>query len=265
MGSARPEVRQDVQAGRDAHVAGHDIISIEIHQALPALPPIRAWGGVPARNPAFTGREDQLTAIREALLSGNRAAVQALHGMGGVGKTQVAIEYAHRFSDDYDVVWWLDAENTVLFGQQYADLAVMLGCAEPGSPPDVMRRALLSDLHHRPRWLLIFDNAESPDTVRDWLPGGRGHAIITSRSAAWAEMAVPVPVDVLTRVESVELWATTTPTPCAPRPTSPRTCAHWASIPRRGRWTKIPWHDAGESWATTTQTRCAQPRTWPPT
>src|SRR5258708_3537065 len=132
-GSARPEVRQDVQAGRGAHVARRGIISIEIHQGLPAPPPspIRPWGSGPARNPAFIGREDQLTAIREALLSGNRAAVQALHGMGGVGKTQLAIEYAHRFSDDYDVVWWLDAESMVLFGQQYADLAVKLGCAEP--------------------------------------------------------------------------------------------------------------------------------------
>ena len=168
--------------------------------------PLRAWGNVPARNLAFAGREEQLARIRQALAGeGGRAAVQALHGMGGVGKTQLAIEYAHRYSGDYDVTWWLDSENTALMTQQYADLAEHLGAARKGLPLDAMRRALLSDLHRRPRWLLVFDNAEDPAFLRDWLPSGTGHVIITSRSQDWAELAAPVPVDVLPRPESVEL------------------------------------------------------------
>jgi len=175
-------------------------------QAPPAREPVRAWGNVPARNPAFAGREEQLARIRQALAGeGGRAAVQALHGMGGVGKTQLAIEYAHRHSGDYDVTWWLDSENTTLMTQQYADLAEHLGAAQKGLPLEAMRRALLSDLHRRPRWLLVFDNAEDPAFLRDWLPGGPGHVIITSRSQDWAELAAPVPVDVLPRPESVEL------------------------------------------------------------
>ena len=171
-----------------------------------AREPVRAWGNVPARNPAFAGREEELARIRRALAGeGGRAAVQALHGMGGVGKTQLAIEYAHRHSGDYDVTWWLDSENTALMTQQYADLAEHLGAARKGLPLDAMRRALLSDLHRRPRWLLVFDNAEDPAFLRDWLPGGPGHVIITSRSQDWAELAAPVPVDVLPRPESVEL------------------------------------------------------------
>jgi tetratricopeptide (TPR) repeat protein len=200
----RPDVRQDVHAGQDAYTAGHDVI-INQAPAPPVPPPLRAWGNVSARNPSFTGREQQLIAIRSALLAGDRAAVQALYGMGGVGKTQLAIEYAHRFGDDYDVVWWLDSENMVLFTQQYADLATALGCAEPGAAPDVARRAVLSDLHHRPRWLVIFDNAEDPEALQDWLPSGPGHVLITSRSADWDELAVLVQVDVLTRAESVQL------------------------------------------------------------
>ena len=175
-------------------------------QAPLAQEPLRAWGNVPARNPAFAGREEQLARIRQALAAeGGRAAVQALHGMGGVGKTQLAIEYAHRYAGDYDVTWWLDSENPVLMMQQYADLAEHLGAARKGLPVDAMRRALLSDLHRRPRWLLVFDNAEDPAFLRGWLPSGPGHVIITSRSQDWAELAAPVPVDVLPRPESVEL------------------------------------------------------------
>lgn len=216
--SGRSEVRQDVAAGQDAYTAGRDTYAgscnvyatagdVHIHEPLHAqsAAPVRAWGNVPARNPMFVGREEQLAAIRDAVLSGHRAAVQALHGMGGVGKTQLAIEYAHRFADSYDVVWWVNAEKAMLFGPQYADLAAVLGCADPGTAPDVVRRAVLSDLHRRRDWLIIFDNADEPDELRDWLPNGPGHVLITSRAAGWSEMAIPVPIDVLPRGESLEL------------------------------------------------------------
>ena len=55
-------------------------------------------------------------AVRDRLLAGGRAVVQALHGMGGVGKTQLATEYAHRFAGAYDLVWWVNAEQADLIG-----------------------------------------------------------------------------------------------------------------------------------------------------
>src|SRR5512140_3824798 len=70
----------------------------------------RVWN-IPARNPGFTGRDGLLTAVRERLLAGDRAVVQALRGMGGVGKTQLAVEYAHRFAAHYDLVWWINSEQ----------------------------------------------------------------------------------------------------------------------------------------------------------
>src|SRR5580700_5049638 len=69
------------------------------------LPPdsvLQVWN-IPARNPVFTGRDELLVALRDKLLTGDKAVVQALEGMGGVGKTQLAIEYAHRFTEAYDV------------------------------------------------------------------------------------------------------------------------------------------------------------------
>ena len=68
-----------------------------------------------------------------------------------------------------------------------------------------VQRAVLSELHDRKHWLLVFDNAENPQDVMPWLPGGSGHVLITSRARRWAEVAVPIEVDVLSRADSVAM------------------------------------------------------------
>jgi hypothetical protein len=170
---------------------------------LPGTVP-RVWN-VPARNPGFTGRDGLLVAVREQLVAGDRAVVQALHGMGGVGKTQLATEYAHRFAGSYDLVWWVASEQAELIGEQFAALGAELGCTAPGASMAMVRSAVLGELRERGRWLLIFDNAEDPEEVMGWLPGGGGHVLITSRERHWEEIAAPVEVDVLARAESVAI------------------------------------------------------------
>jgi TIR domain/Tetratricopeptide repeat/NB-ARC domain len=168
---------------------------------LPGSAP-RVWN-VRARNPGFTGRDGLLVAVREQLLSGDRAVVQALRGMGGVGKTQLAAEYAHRFAGDYDIVWWIAAEQPGLIGDQVAALGAELGCAPPGADTAAAVRSVMAELRGRGRWMLVFDNANSPDEVTRWLPGGAtGHVLITSRAGGWDEIATPVEIDVFTRAES---------------------------------------------------------------
>ena len=169
---------------------------------LPGSVP-RFWN-VPARNPVFAGRDGLLVRVREQLLGGDRAVVQALQGMGGVGKTQLAVQYAHQFASDYHIGWWVDAERPELIGDQLAALAVELGAAKRKTDVSLAVRAALAELRGRGRWLLVFDNAETPHDVKDWLPGGAtGHVLITSRTSGWDDIAAPVQVDVFIRAESV--------------------------------------------------------------
>jgi hypothetical protein len=170
---------------------------------LPGSVP-RVWN-IPARNPGFTGRDGLLVAVRDRLLAGDKAVVQALHGMGGVGKTQLAAEYAYRFAGAYDQAWWISAEQAGLIGDQFAALGAALGCIDAGAGTEAVRLAVLGELRERGRWLLVFDNAENPAGVTPWLPGGGGHVLITTRELGWTEIAAPVEVDVLSRSESVAI------------------------------------------------------------
>ncbi|HVI38132.1 MAG TPA: FxSxx-COOH system tetratricopeptide repeat protein, partial [Gaiellales bacterium] len=160
---------------------------------------------VPPRNPHFTGRDGMLAELRRRLRAGeDTLVVQALYGLGGVGKTQLAIEYAHRFAADYDLVWWIDAEQPAFIGEQLAALAASLNLPSGPSVADTVER-LLTALRGRDRWLLIFDNAERPADVADYRAAGAGHMLVTSRFPGWGALGGRLEVDVLARAETVAL------------------------------------------------------------
>ncbi|MEV5210217.1 FxSxx-COOH system tetratricopeptide repeat protein [Micromonospora sp. NPDC053740] len=173
-----------------------------------SLPPV--WN-LARRNPAFTGRDAMLVTLREKLQAGQHAVVQALQGMGGVGKTQLAIEYAHRFAGEYELVWWIASEQPELIGEQFAALAAECGIAPPGTDTPTAVHKLRGHLRQSLRWLIIFDNVEDRNAITDWLPDGSGHVVVTSRSPVWAGVAQPVGVDVFARSESVALLRTHLP------------------------------------------------------
>lgn len=167
----------------------------------------RKISNVPPPNPNFTGREDHLAALRESLTrQGNAAIVQAISGMGGVGKTQLALMYAARQADEYGVTWWIRSEQTTTIASDLAALATPLGLperdlADQSAIVEAVRRAL----RDRKRWLLLFDNVERMEDVQPFLPlpGSTGHVIVTSRNPAWGRFGRPIEIDVLPREESI--------------------------------------------------------------
>ncbi|MFG1704818.1 FxSxx-COOH system tetratricopeptide repeat protein [Nonomuraea sp. M3C6] len=174
------------------------------------------WGKIPARNRNFTGRDHLLDQLRASLRLATTAAVvahtpipQALHGLGGVGKTQLVTEFAWRFRGSYDLVWWVSADQPALVPAALAGLAVDLSCP-PASAVGIeeaaasVRRALQRGEPYS-RWLLIFDNADEPEAIKDFLPdGGPGHVLITSRNIRWSAASESVAVDVFERQESIQ-------------------------------------------------------------
>jgi tetratricopeptide (TPR) repeat protein len=161
---------------------------------------------VPPRNPNFTGRKKLLTRLRRDL-SGRKAVTvvhaKALHGLGGVGKTQLALEYAHRHAADYDLIWWVTVDQPPTIPSQLVALANRLGIPGPIGQAETVA-ALLDELRHHGRWLLVFDNVEDPHDLRPYWPStGGGHVLVTSRNPAWTGLATTFPLEVLSRSDAV--------------------------------------------------------------
>ncbi|HZM84653.1 MAG TPA: FxSxx-COOH system tetratricopeptide repeat protein [Candidatus Limnocylindrales bacterium] len=173
-----------------------------------AEPPI--WN-VQQRNVTFTGRRALLDEIRNRLSATETAvAPQVLFGLGGVGKTLTALEYAHRFRADYDVVWWVSALQASVARSTLAGLGDQLGVTATDNLNARIAATLDALRQGTPyrRWLLVFDNADDPDELRDYLPQGAGHVLLTSRNLqAWAREpnVQTIEVGVFTRQESVSL------------------------------------------------------------
>ncbi|MGP4003872.1 FxSxx-COOH system tetratricopeptide repeat protein [Streptomyces sp. 8N706] len=157
--------------------------------------PPAVWGGVPRRNARFTGRDELLNDVQQQLMDAQHGtSVSVLLGMSGIGKTQLAVEYAYRFSSDYDVVWWVNSDLRGTQRERFAELAPELGLrtgSEPGERIRAVREALRRGEPYG-RWLIVFDGWDDPEDASELLPSGKGHVLVTSRNRTWATSSTSV-------------------------------------------------------------------------
>jgi tetratricopeptide (TPR) repeat protein len=166
-------------------------------------------------NDAFVGRVALLASLRQALTPNAGAAravalTQAVHGLGGVGKTQLALRYCYDHKEEYDAVLWVTADPPSKLATDFADLARAAGLREATQTTDVnehiraVRRWLESDASGR--WLLVIDNADEPDALRDYLPTKHnGHVLITSRRSHIPSHMRTIEVQEMKRRDSIRL------------------------------------------------------------
>ncbi|MET9412441.1 tetratricopeptide repeat protein [Streptomyces sp. NPDC002935] len=169
----------------------------------------------------FVGRERELTELREMLTGGGSAAVvqpqyspsraRAIHGLGGVGKSALALHYADRYRSAYTLVWWITAESPEAIVNGLAGITTQL-CPEwaQTAGPDDRAAWAITWLQAHAGWLLIFDNAENPTHLRPYLGTlSHGHHLITSRKATgWHKLAPKMALGLLPMDEATDLLCT---------------------------------------------------------
>ncbi len=155
---------------------------------------------LPPQNYFFTGREDVLNALHEALAQNKAAALtqtQAISGLGGVGKTQTANEYGYRHLDDYRAIFWVRADSHLALTSGFVEIAGLMDLPEKDAQnPDDAVRAVRLRLESDDGWLLIFDNADEPEMLKLFCPRNpAGHILLTSRAQVFDALGIARPVE----------------------------------------------------------------------
>ena len=166
--------------------------------------PFRVWTVPYPRNPLFTGREAELRTIAGALRAGQNAAIgQAISGLGGIGKTQTALEYAYRHQNEYRHIFWANAETGDTLNAAYSRFAELLDLPEKNLAEQRLVIETVKDwLATHDGWLLILDNADDLALVPDYLPSSiPGHLLLTTRAHAMGRLAQRVEIKRLSQEE----------------------------------------------------------------
>lgn len=176
---------------------------------FPKRPPRVREVSAPAKN--FVGRDGLLRDLRDALVRDRGTGrPTVLTGPTAIGKSSVAAMYAWLFAHDYDVIWWIPAEDAHHVRTKLAELLPRLregASTDAHDAVDQVRRALAAG-DGPGRWLLIYDGADDPRGLAELMPtGGPGNVLVTSRHEGWAAAGHTVlPVGRFERAESIRLF-----------------------------------------------------------
>jgi tetratricopeptide (TPR) repeat protein len=153
------------------------------------------------KNEFFTGRKQILQDARSALVKNG---IAVLYGLGGIGKTQTAVEYAYEHADEYTNVFWTGAETDLELSAGYREIARYLNLpVKDLQNLDDIVRAVKYHLETNGGWLLILDNAGRQEVIKPLLPRkGYGHVLLTSRSSAFDALFVTNPIEITEMVPS---------------------------------------------------------------
>jgi tetratricopeptide (TPR) repeat protein len=165
------------------------------------------------RNPHFTGRYDLLAHLRAKMVEAKPNKYNhrvAIYGMGGVGKTQVAIEYVYRYRDDYDGIYWITASDQTILLSGFQKIGSTAGCVRnPGDlNPTEVAKQVRGWLGGQGKWLLIIDNLDEISVADDYLPdtNNGGHTLITTRNPNARDIpAEGFEIPLLSESESIDL------------------------------------------------------------
>ena len=174
-------------------------------------PPIPQIKMIPyRRNPFFTGRDDILTKLHNQLQTTKKTALSqpvAMSGLGGVGKTQVSVEYAYRYRDQYQTILWVNASNPQEVLEDFTRLASVLQLPEQNAQEQQQTiQAVKQWLDTHTNWLLIFDNADTLADIYDYLPQeNMGHILLTTRAQTMSGIAQKIEIKTMASEEGVFL------------------------------------------------------------
>jgi hypothetical protein len=152
-----------------------------------------------ARNPYFTGRETILQNLHEALSRDSATALTqgyAIFGLGGIGKTQTAVEYTYRYRSEYRFIFWIRADTEVALQAGSVEMAKLLELPEKDATnPAETVQAVKHWLERAGEWLLVFDNADAPELLKAYYPRTpRGHVLLTSRAQLFDTLGIARPL-----------------------------------------------------------------------
>ncbi len=199
-------VHENTGAGTPIEVPPHTPSTTPAQETLPVL-----WNVPYNRNPLFTGREDILTQVYLALTSADQPLAltqpQAISGLGGIGKTQTAVEYAYRYRDRYEAVFWARADSPELLSSDYLLLAALLNLPQRNEQDQTLVvKAVLRWFDTHEGWLLILDNADDLEMVNAFIPSaGKGHVLLTTRAHSTGTIAGRIELETMGLEEGMVL------------------------------------------------------------